>query len=317
MNPLKTKVIRTNGNNIFIFRYIHNSVYFYRADKNTFSPPTKVIENIWQCFSVCSNDRGIFLLCMGKDGIHLCFYDFEKWSYRLTSKNPIENCIQISLFIYETTVRLIYFTANTNKIFLTSANEKSPSVIAESVIFKGGKAFHIGYENSVSAKIFYFLGDSLKCRSLNISNGKLSEEKTVFTTNLPCTDYSVLTAENEIHILWLAGNSHKSMAVYKNIIKGIPSKAKVIFENEPCKCCSLFKYKNEIYAQFIGNKNSYILNPNKNKADIFETSDCIEKAEYMDYCSTLPLSADEVITEDFIYFPLSETESNFLPDSDD
>ena len=130
---------------------------------------------------------------------------------------------------------------------------------------------------------------------------------------MPATDISVLTGENECHILYLVKGPFSSQLIYKGIKNASSSKVKIIWEGQLSGSCSLLKNEGRLYALIydrtkcfaaFSDDNGYNFSIPKNLG--VRMGDSCLKAEYTDF-SENSFFADEIPTDisDFS-FPITE-----------
>ena len=143
----------------------------------------------------------------------------------------------------------------------------------------------------------------------------MTEAENLLATSMPCYDISILTKNDESHILYLAQGMYSSQLIYKGIKSGRQIKARVIWEGQLSGSCLLFCNNGRLYALMYNENNVYAVHSDSENIyfstvknlNIRLNSSCV-KSEYIDFSSDNMFSSDELIVN---------TNDNSFPVTDD
>ena len=322
MRTQNIKFLRTDDGRLFMFRYGGGSIYARILYKNMPSPSFRVIDNVSDVFSIWYCDGRVYLLCLSDEGATLCLYANEKWTARLLSGRTEDSFSKMSFLSLGDSIHLVYSV--NGGLYIRSGRGSRWSVpvkIDEAVPFSE-TPFYIGRENSRNVRIYYRTSDKdIKYRTLNLESGELSERLDLLSANMPCIDVSVLTEENETHILYLVKGPFSSQLIYKGIKNASSSKARIIWEGQLSGSCSLLKNDGRLYALIydrtkcfaaFSDDSGHNFSAAKNLG--IRTGDSCLKAEYTDF-SGQSFCADEIPTDisDFSFPVTEDIFPSFIP----
>ena len=316
------KTIRACNGMLFVFYYSQGSIFFVKIHKGSSSAPIKIADNTYPMFSVWCTDNGIYIMFNGDQGTVLCFYNYSRWVSRIIAKDLGESCSRISFFTDGESVHLLYsiknINSNTESLFIRSMKKdkwEQPKKVSDIMPFPNTPYF-IGRENNDKIKIYYRISDkTIKYRSLNLCDGNMTEAENLLATSMPCYDISILTKNDESHILYLAQGMFSSQLIYKGIKSGRQIKARVIWEGQLSGSCLLFCHNGRLYALMYNENNVYAVHSDSENIyfstvknlNIRLNSSCV-KSEYIDFSSDNMFSSDELIVN---------TNDNSFPVTDD
>lgn len=318
MRTQNIKFLRTDDGRLFMFRYSGGSIYAKILYKNVPSQSLKAADNVSPIFSVWSFDNLVYLICLGNTGVTLCLYRDGQWVSRPLSRNTDDEFSKMSFISLNDTAHLVYSVrqGDFHSLHIRSAKRDQwgmPLKIDDMIPFSE-TPFYIGRENRNTVRIYYRTTEKdIKFRRFNLESGSLSERYDLISANMPATDISVLTGENECHILYLVKGPFSSQLIYKGIKNASSSKVKIIWEGQLSGSCSLLKNEGRLYALIydrtkcfaaFSDDNGYNFSIPKNLG--VRMGDSCLKAEYTDF-SENSFSADEIPTDisDFS-FPITE-----------
>lgn len=304
------KIIRTSDNKMYMFYYKEGSIYYQNVYGNEFSEQITVITNVSSIFSLWYSNNCIYLITNGSNGIILCRYNNGKWSTRIINSNISNDCSKLSFFAFENTVHILYSIKNDAGkealILRTMDNEQwlPPVEISEIMSFHDSPYF-IGREDDKNIKIYYRLPDkTIKYCTLSIDNGTLSTSDNLLATNMPCIDTSMLTNGTSGHLLYLAQGMFSTQLIYKGRNGDSLGKARIIWEGQNGRSCSLFAFENRLYAVIYTKRGAYIMISNENSSEfsmpkpfVASVSSKLIKSEYINFCNTFPFNADEILVD--------------------
>ncbi len=329
MQTQNIKLIRTKDNRLFLFYHSSGAVYCRQLDNCMSESTVKIMDNATSNFSLWADRNGIYLLIGSSDGIHLCYYNFNRWVSRTISKDFEPNCTKISFFSFGESVHLLYSVKTEDGsecLYMRSMkkeNWSAPHKIADIIPFRTSSAYFAGRQSPDKIRIYFRMsGNIIQFCTLNLESGSISEAENLLTTSLPCTDISILTNGEDSHILYLVQGMFSSQLIYKGIRSGVQSKARIIWEGQLSGSCSLFLCAGKLYALIYGGSKVYALySDNDGKTfssakNLGKISASCTKAEYLDISENAGFAADEVITDiSSMTFPVvSDIYHSFIPE---
>ncbi|MCD8037005.1 MAG: hypothetical protein LUE88_06495 [Clostridiales bacterium] len=329
MQMQNIKLIRTKDNRLFLFYHSSGAVYCRQIDKCISENTVKIMDNATPDFSLWADQSGIYLLIGSSEGIHLCYYNFNRWLSRTMSKDFEPNCTKISFFSFGESVHLLYSVKaddGSEGLYIRSMkkeNWSAPRKITDIIPFRPSSVYFARRQSPDKIKIYYRMSDkTIRFCTLNLESGSISEAENLLTTSLPCMDISIVTNGKDSHILYLAQGMFSSQLIYKGIRGGVQSKARIIWEGQLSGSCSLFLCTGKLYALIYGGSKVYALySDNDGKTfssakNLGRISASCVKAEYLDISENAGFAADEVITDiSSITFPVvSDIYPSFIPE---
>ncbi|GFI62226.1 hypothetical protein IMSAG049_01402 [Clostridiales bacterium] len=326
MQTQNIKVIRTKDNRLFVFYYSGGAVFCRQLQKGTQTQPLRIIENVSPLFSLWCSDSGIYLLANGAQGVTLCYYNYSRWAFRLISNGSEYS--NISFFTIGESVHILYsLKAEPGEaLYVRSMNKENwsqPYKIADIMPF-GSSSYFVGHESDETIRIYYRTADkTVKYCSLSLRSGSLGASENLLTTNMPCSDISILTMGNECHILYLAQSMYSSQLIYKGIRPGQQSKARIIWEGQLSGSCALFHCGGRLYALIYNDTKSYVMYSSSGGAAFSSAKNLgvriggvCAKAEYLDFFCSDSFRSDEIIidTSNFFFPVIPELYPAFIPE---
>ena len=178
---------------------------------------------------------------------------------------------------------------------------EQPIKISEILSF-GHSPFLIGMNNN-SIKIYYRLSDkTIKLFSMPVKDCKLTESISFLATNMPYIDLSVLTENGSSHLLYLAQSTFSSQLIYKGCINDYFGKARILWEGQNGRSCSISKEKGVMYAIVHTDSSSYkIPIENISKPQLIKCSSDLCKAEYLNFFDNFSPNRIEFNLSDFSF----------------
>lgn len=265
MQEQSIKILRTKKNELMLFSHsdTNNSIVFKKYENTRWSYPQSIITNVDPFFSLCvSDDERIFILCRDKNGnIYLCRSDNDMlWESKVLLQNQREESIFSRFFISfnNNTLSLIYnipsreskvhYLMNTSFV---KGEWSEPEKIDEFIPFdKNPYIINCIKDNHI---ILYFKTSesTVNSREMLLSPTTLGNLNGIIQTSQICTDISILTTSEKIHILYTTRGMFSSQLVYKSKSEAKISTPRVIWEGQRCEGCILFKIKSRLWIMWI------------------------------------------------------------------
>lgn len=322
------KVIRTADNTLYVFYYSEGSICYQSVYDNEVSEPINVITNVSSVFSLWSSSNDIFLIANGSSGIILCRCNNGNWSSRAINGGISADCTKLSFFIFGDIVHFLFSIKNDiGKEILTLRTMNKgqwlpPIEISEIMSFYNSPYF-IGQEDNKNIIIYYRLPDkTIKYCTLSIDSGNLSPSINFLATNMPCIDISTLTDGNSGHLLYLAQGMFSTQLIYKGRSGDNLGKARIIWEGQYGRGCSLFTFENRLYAVLFTKKEAFLITSEINSFEFTtpkllasSVSSNLTKSEHLCFYSSTSFNADEVLIDTpKMSFPIiDEISRSFYP----
>lgn len=299
-------LLKTDKNELYLFYYSEGSIYFKQLAKNQNISPIKIISDVSDIFSVWYENSFIYLLASTDSNAVLCRYN-GKWNSKKLNFSIPNECTKLFFTTAENSISFIYSVKeNHNNEYLymrymLDDRWEQPIKISEILSF-GNSPFLIGMNNN-NIKIYYRLSDkTIKFFSMSVKDCKLTESISFLATNMPCIDLSVLTENNSSHLLYLAKSSFSSQLIYKGCINDCFGKARILWEGQNGRGCSISKEKGAMYAIVHTNSSSYkIPIESISKPQLVKQSYDLRKAEYLNFFDDFSPNRIEFNLSDFSF----------------
>lgn len=302
------KVIRTADSTLYIFYYSEGAISYQTINDNEVSESISVITNVSPVFSLWHSKNNIFLIANGSSGIILCRCNNGNWSSRAISSGISSDCTKLSFFVFEDLVHFLYSFKNDNgKETLTlrtmSKGQWLPPVEISEIMSFYNSPYYIGQEDDKNIIIYYRLPDkTIKYCTLSIDSGNLSSSISFLATNMPCIDISTLTDGTSGHLLYLAQGMFSTQLIYKGRNCDNLGKARIIWEGQHGRSCSLFTFENRLYVVLFTKNDAFLISSEENSSEFSipkpfasSFSSSLTKSEYLSSCNSFPFNADEIL----------------------
>jgi len=322
------KVIRTSNNTLYIFYYSENSIYYQTIYENEILEPTKVISNVSPVFSLWHYNNDIFLIANGDNGIIFLRFSKGYWNSRIINSGLSPDCTKLSFFIYRDLVHFLYSIKDDTgkeRLFLRTMKKDQwmPSIEISEIMSFHSTAYLIGQQDDKNIEIYYRIPDkTIKYCNLSIDSGNLSPSINFLATNMPCIDISTLTDGISGHLLYLAQGMFSTQLIYKGRNCDNLGKARIIWEGQYGQRCSLFAFKNRLYAVLFTQKGAYLMVTEENSSEFSIpkpldtlTNSKFTKSEYFSFYNYFSFNSDEIsIDTQKLKFPIiDDICSSFCP----
>ncbi len=275
-------IIKNLNNKLISFYYGKNkSIYYSMLDNSNYTTTNLIIENVINYFTICLHNNEVYIFSKNIYGdVILC--------KSIGFNNNNNNLDFTTTFLFKDLNNLFYPIFLNNNLSLVYNNHSNNMLSIKSSKFNNNNFIWTNPENidiinnnslqdhnnnnnnnnlltSLASLDLYKVHDTnfvlsyIKIKSNKelqtgfkiISNGALSDFIIFHKTGHQLVDYSIISFNNKIHIVYIIKNLFSTQVIYRNYNNSILSNPVLLFEGQKIKNCCICVINNKLYCKFI------------------------------------------------------------------
>ncbi len=328
----KNYILRQKNDNIICFYYENNTIYYKIFQNSKWCNEKIFATNVLDNFTAMFSPSGeIYVFCQGKDGNILLHTVKNILDSSITTINlQIDlNSIHNILFypiIKDNSIFIIYNVPKDDNSFkLKSAildkygNLSEISTIEDSLYKSNFNLFQVQYVTNKHLLAFYHT----RPNDSNIGYKEITEYNTsnfinIHQTNYQIIDYSFLTTDNTIHVLYAVKTMFSYQLIYKKKEYEEFEAPIILWDGAKISDCLLSIINNNIHVFFICKDKLYTcISKNKGmnftKPDIYKNKFCVEPKKAV-YISESNMSCNKFFIREVLIDKYNPCDIQLLPD---